>query len=93
MGRITTLFALFAALAIAQDTPHAFDPITKPGKFENVTAGTTYTIEWKVDDTFPNGPVTVILAGGPEVPQKLQQIGSPLASEYSVGWTLQTGSC
>ncbi len=83
MGHITNLVILLASFAAAQDTTtHAFDPITKPGNHENVTAGTTYDIQWTVDATFPSGPVSISLAGGPSV-DKLQFIGSPLVSKLT----------
>ena len=83
MGHITNLVVLLASFTAAQETTtHAFDPITKPGKDENVTAGTTYDIQWTIDDTFPSGPVSISLAGGPSV-DKLQFIGSPLVCKLN----------
>ncbi|KAH8896818.1 hypothetical protein GQ53DRAFT_743375 [Thozetella sp. PMI_491] len=69
--------ALLASQALA-----AFDTLTKPTDMEKVPAGSTYTVEWLLDDSFPTGPVTIKLAGGETVPGGLVFLDTPLVEHY-----------
>jgi hypothetical protein len=69
-----------AVLLQASCSLAVFNVMDKPLKYENITAGTTYTLQWIVDPISPTGPVTIILAGGESHPGGLFPIGTPLAS-------------